>query len=66
MRDPNRIEKYLSLLRKVWETYPDWRFGQLIANIAPCDVSSPYFFYVEDEDFFENNDMLPKEKTKDV
>lgn len=66
MRDPNRIEKYISVLRKIWETYPDWRFGQLISNITPCDVSSPYFFYIEDEDFFENINTFFKEKDKDV
>ena len=33
MRDPQRIKRVLSLLRALWETYPDLRFGQLVALI---------------------------------
>lgn len=66
MRDLNRIEKYISLLRGIWEKYPDWRFGQLISNIAPYGISSAKFFYIEDEDFFENINQFYKENDKDV
>lgn len=33
MRDINRIEKYLKELEKIWKTYPDLRFSQLIFNV---------------------------------
>lgn len=30
MRDPARIDKFLSLLAKVWKNHPDLRFFQLL------------------------------------
>lgn len=66
MRDPNRINKYISLLKDIWEAYPDWRFGQLISNIAPCGINSAKFFYIEDEDFFENISSFYKENEENA
>ena len=34
MRDPNRIPIFCYKLAKLWEDYPDWRFGQLICNLT--------------------------------
>ncbi len=34
MRDPNRISAVLGSLESIWRSHPDWRLGQLIANIA--------------------------------
>lgn len=53
MRDPNRIEKYITLLQEIWKQYPDWRFGQLICNINK-EIDNPKLFYIEDEVLFKN------------
>lgn len=45
MRDPNRIDVFCSELAAVWHKVPDWRFGQLVANVLGRDP-----FYIEDED----------------
>lgn len=45
MRDPNRIDEFCAELAAVWHKVPDWRFGQLVANVLGVDP-----FYVEDED----------------
>lgn len=34
MRDPDRIPHVLEKVAELWRTYPDWRLGQLVANIA--------------------------------
>jgi uncharacterized protein YihD (DUF1040 family) len=34
MRDPERINKIIALLRDAWHTSPDQRLGQLIMNLA--------------------------------
>ena len=47
MRDPNRIENYLEMLKVIWEHYPDLRFTQLILNVFG---RSPADYYIEDED----------------
>jgi len=46
MRDPNRIEPILSLIREIWYKYPDLRLTQLIMNSLKMN-QDPY--YVEDE-----------------
>jgi len=46
MRDPNRIEPIIQLIREVWYSYPDLRLTQLIMNALRLN-SDPY--YVEDE-----------------
>jgi len=46
MRDPNRIEPILSLIREIWYTYPDLRLTQLIMNALKMN-QDPY--YIEDE-----------------
>ena len=46
MRDPNRIEPMLALIREIWYIYPDLRLTQLIMNALNMN-QDPY--YVEDE-----------------
>lgn len=46
MRDPNRIEPMLALIRKIWYEQPDLRLTQLIMNALAMN-KDPY--YIEDE-----------------
>jgi hypothetical protein len=46
MRDPNRIYEIVDLLALTWERHPDWRFGQLVANL----LGSGDPFFVEDDE----------------
>ena len=39
MRDPDRIEPMLDMVREAWEAAPDLRLGQLIYHAA--EASSP-------------------------
>lgn len=50
MRDPNRIDYVLGLLRKVWETIPDLRFCQLM-EILKNYMGVDDLFYIEDDKF---------------
>lgn len=34
-REPERIERILALIRAIWQVFPDWRLGQLLANAIP-------------------------------
>lgn len=55
-RDENRIGILLDLLGRVWERYPDVRFGQLIINLGLDE------FYKEDDvAIAELRDFLDKE-----
>lgn len=47
MRDPDRIERILSLLEKVWKCEPDQRLCQLLSNAL---YPKNDIFYVEDDD----------------
>lgn len=61
MRDPNRINRIINLLRAYWLSHPDLRLGQILGNATPRistpnlsgQVSSspgdPYYF--EDDKF---------------
>ena len=46
MRDPNRIEPMLALIREIWYETPDLRLTQIIMNALKM-TSDPY--YIEDE-----------------
>lgn len=63
MRDPNRINRVVELLRAAWLAEPDLRLGQLLSHIAGTgDV-----FYIEDgvierrlkQHLFEEEDSCP-------
>ena len=46
MRDPERIDRILTLIRKAWTELPDMRLGQLIINMAgPTD----HLWHLEDD-----------------
>ena len=49
MRDPERIDKTLEELGKIWKKYPDLRLGQLILNAA----KDPALYYLEDKQLIE-------------
>jgi hypothetical protein len=34
MREPERIERILNLIKQIWELQPDSRFMQMISNIS--------------------------------
>lgn len=55
MRDKKRIKPFLKQIETLWNKYPDWRFCQLVINVAK--KNDP--FYVEDKTFLE----LLKEET---
>lgn len=55
-REISRIEPMLDEFRKLWEKYPDLRFGQLVCNIVPENQ----LFYVEDTCHEEWNCILDK------
>lgn len=49
MRDPDRIDDMLDLIREVWQGNPELRLGQLIVNAARMHKStSDNIFYIED------------------
>jgi hypothetical protein len=56
MREPERIEPMLALLRRVWYQNPDWRLGQLIDNAAFGSTT----FYIEDDVMKERLEELAK------
>lgn len=52
MRDPERIDEVLNLIKSIWVSYPDLRLMQLITNVLPKE--GPWhdgdYFYMEDEE----------------
>jgi hypothetical protein len=49
MRDPERIDEMLDLIREVWQSNPDLRLGQLIVNAARMrEPAIENIFYIED------------------
>lgn len=46
-RDPERIDRILGLLSKIWHMFPDARLGQLLYNIG---WSNDENYNVEDDD----------------
>jgi uncharacterized protein YihD (DUF1040 family) len=51
LRDLERIDKILELLREVWTKVPDWRLTQLVVNASDTDHDCGPVFYMEDEEF---------------
>ena len=62
MRDPERIDKMLNLIKSIWKTYPDFRLTQLITNAIPF---SGDIFYVEDDALFAYLKSLQKKLKED-
>ncbi|CAM3956142.1 DUF1040 family protein [Ectopseudomonas alcaliphila] len=49
MRDPERIDDMLDLIREVWQSNPDLRLGQLIVNAARMhEPATEKIFHIED------------------
>lgn len=54
MRNPERIDMYMELTRRIWKEFPDLRFGQLLANMLGYvqQEAQKDIFFIEDEEFF--------------
>jgi len=55
MRNPERINKLLDLVKKIWFKNPDLRLLQLLIDALPIENRDPY--YIEDDllvDFLED------------
>jgi uncharacterized protein YihD (DUF1040 family) len=46
MRDINRIDDYLDVIKKIWKQNPDLRFSQLVLNVF---TDSSLDYYIEDD-----------------
>jgi len=51
MRDPERIDSFIKIIKNIWKRYPDLRFGQLLLNAFSSDDSNMYLYYLEDDEF---------------
>lgn len=49
MRDPNRIDRMIEILRKYWKNNPDLRLGQIIFNANYHVNHNSDCFYIEDD-----------------
>jgi uncharacterized protein YihD (DUF1040 family) len=57
MRDPDRIDRIIEVLRQAWHRHPDWRLNQLVINASdtPYDCDKPHecglglVYYIEDD-----------------
>ncbi len=47
MRNPDRIDKVLDIIREIWEKNPDLRLGQLLLNLVS---DANILYWVEDEE----------------
>lgn len=45
MRDPERIDRILALIRHEWLKSPDQRFGQLLSNITGREYFDEAWYY---------------------
>ena len=54
MRDPERIDRTLTALKRVWEEHPDLRLGQLVVVAIKPDEPCSEVFYVEDDVLLES------------
>ena len=62
MRDPNRIDPFMDLVKKTWkDNCPDWRFGQFICNIFD-EIGSQVFYMEEPEMLQSIEDYFNKRK----
>jgi len=60
MRDPERIEPMLDLIREVWKTSPDMRLGQLLSIATRYAPGYADVFYVEDDRLAEGLEILKR------
>lgn len=67
MRDPNRIPHVLAALERRWRQDPDWRLGQLLANVVDRDMQR--LFAIEDDrlvDLLQPREMPDRDDTGDL
>lgn len=59
MRDPDRIDPLINKLKAVWKDNPDWRLGQLIANVVRVETGAVNCdpFHIEDYEMDHGLDM---------
>lgn len=50
MRDPKRIQTFCNQLAEHWSKVPDWRFGQLIANVLGEELNGRDLFFPEEDE----------------
>ncbi|HTR71885.1 MAG TPA: hypothetical protein VMH41_16870 [Mycobacteriales bacterium] len=43
VRDLDRIDRIVDLLREAWHANPDWRLGQLVSNSLGAGVQDVFF-----------------------
>ena len=60
MRNPERIPEISKELEEFWKQNPNWRLGQIIANLNYEIMGGNDPFYLEDTDLLE----LLKQKNK--
>lgn len=51
MRDPKRIADFEKIFYQLWNSVPDWRFGQLLCNLYGFmyEKSGKDPFFIEDD-----------------
>jgi len=49
MRDEKRIKRILELIEKIWRSYPDIRFGQLLINMGLMKDNIQAWTYEDEE-----------------
>lgn len=49
VRNPDRIPVILDELREFWNQHPDWRLGQIVANLNYEATGTNDPFYIEDD-----------------
>ena len=59
MRDSARIHRVLEKVERLWQRFPDWRLGQLVANMTNSDER--LVFYLEDDVLEKELDRWPNE-----
>ena len=67
MRDPKRIPRILGKLQRLWEKYPDQRFGQLLENYligCPRTGGLGCIHHIEDDKWEEGLDNIFPEVEK--
>lgn len=66
MRNPDRIPEILNELKEFWEKVPDWRLGQVVANLNFEIMGNNDPFYIEDDTLLQllkvKNDKLSEDE----
>lgn len=49
MRDLQRVDQIIEVLREIWHLQPDLRLGQIVVAAVRPDEPCPQIFYAEDD-----------------